>query len=70
MLAIRLPPDLEKRLTALAEKTGRTKTFYVREALSRYLEDLEDMYLAVERVQAPERRWSLEDLENELDLEG
>jgi predicted transcriptional regulator len=32
MLAIRLPLDIEKRLAALAQKTGRTKSFYVREA--------------------------------------
>jgi RHH-type transcriptional regulator, rel operon repressor / antitoxin RelB len=46
MLAVRLPEDLENRLTALAEKTGRSKTFYVREAIAEHLEDLEDLYLA------------------------
>ncbi len=49
MLAIRLPQSIEKRLTNLARRTGRTKTFYVREAILEHLEDLEDMYLA-ERV--------------------
>ena len=33
MLAIRLDPEIEKRLEALAKKTGRTKTFYAREAI-------------------------------------
>ena len=42
----RLPADVESRLDALAKKTGRTKTFYVREALGEYLADLEDYYLA------------------------
>jgi RHH-type rel operon transcriptional repressor/antitoxin RelB len=46
MLAVRLPEDLENRLTVLAEKTGRSKTFYVREAIEEHLEDLEDLYLA------------------------
>ena len=46
MLAIRLPPDIEDRLAALADRTGRTKTFYAREAIARHLEDLEDLYLA------------------------
>jgi RHH-type rel operon transcriptional repressor/antitoxin RelB len=46
MLAIRLPEDIERRLTALAEATGRTKTFYAREAILGYLDDLEDIYLA------------------------
>lgn len=46
MLAIRLPQSIEKRLDKLARRTGRTKTFYVREAILEHLEDLEDMYLA------------------------
>ena len=46
MLAIRLPKELEDRLTAMAKKTGRTKTFYAKEAILNYLEDLEDTYIA------------------------
>jgi len=71
MLAIRLPEDIEKRLVDLAEKTGRTKTYYAREAIIEHLEDLEDYYLAVHRLEnPPERFWSLEELEQEVDLEG
>jgi len=50
MLAIRLPPETEKRLQELAVRTGRTKTFYAREAIEAHLEDLEDFYLAEERM--------------------
>ena len=46
MLAIRLPDKLEKRLERLAKRTGRTKTYYAREAILQYLDDLEDVYLA------------------------
>jgi len=46
MLAIRLPEDIEKRLDRLAKRTGRTKTFYAREAVLTHIEDLEDAYLA------------------------
>ena len=46
MLAIRLPETIEKRLDVLAKRTGRTKTFYAREALLAHIEDLEDTYLA------------------------
>ncbi|MGB8818883.1 MAG: DUF6290 family protein [Rhizobiaceae bacterium] len=46
MLAIRLSPELEARLDALAKRTGRTKTFYAREAIEQHLEDLEDLYEA------------------------
>ena len=45
MLAIRLNPELEERLARLAAKTGRTKTFYAREAIEQHLEDLEDYSL-------------------------
>ncbi|MDR2155085.1 MAG: DUF6290 family protein [Burkholderiaceae bacterium] len=50
MLAIRLPADVENRLQALAQATGRTKTFYAREAILEYLDDLEDVYLAQQRL--------------------
>jgi RHH-type transcriptional regulator, rel operon repressor / antitoxin RelB len=50
MLAIRLPEEIEKRLDALAKETGRTKSFYVREAILEHLDDLEDVYLAEQRL--------------------
>jgi RHH-type rel operon transcriptional repressor/antitoxin RelB len=50
VLAVRLDPEIEKRLEALAERTGRTKTFYARRAIEAHLEDLEDFYLAEERM--------------------
>ncbi|MEA3031654.1 MAG: RHH-type transcriptional regulator, rel operon repressor / antitoxin RelB [Sphingomonadales bacterium] len=50
MLAVRLDADVEKRLEALAARTGRTKTFYAREAIVTHLDDLEDFYLAEERM--------------------
>ena len=46
MLAIRLPEEIEKRLEALAKKTGRTKTFYARQAILSYLETQEDIHEA------------------------
>ena len=42
MLAIRLEPEIEKRLAALAKKTGRTKTFYARQAIIEQIQNLED----------------------------
>lgn len=50
MLAIRLSDDIEARLEFLAKQTGRTKTFYAREAILTHLEDLEDYYLSAETV--------------------
>lgn len=73
MLAIRLPADIEARLNALAARTGRTKTYYAREAILEHLDDLEDVYLAertLERVkQGEEHVWSLDEVERDLALE-
>jgi len=66
MLALRLPPDVEKRLAALAKKTGRSKSFYAREAILRHLEDLEDYHLAQRRLARGGERVTLEELEREL----
>jgi RHH-type transcriptional regulator, rel operon repressor / antitoxin RelB len=52
MLAIRLPEKIEKRLDHLAKRTGRTKTYYAREAILQHLDDLEDIYLAEKELQA------------------
>lgn len=51
MLAIRLPEQIEKRLDDLARETGRSKTYYAREAILEYMDDLEDYYLADQRMQ-------------------
>jgi RHH-type rel operon transcriptional repressor/antitoxin RelB len=55
MLAIRLPKDIEARLENLAKRTGRSKTFYARQAILDQLDDLEDLYLAEERWLALQR---------------
>src|SRR5690349_10724580 len=51
MLAIRLPPDIEARLEKLAKATGRSKTYYAREAIEEHLARLEDIYLAEKRLE-------------------
>jgi RHH-type rel operon transcriptional repressor/antitoxin RelB len=71
--ALRLPEDLEARLDALARKTGRTKSYYAREAIVEYIDDLEDLYLAQERRALIERgkakTLSLDELEARLGLD-
>ena len=68
MLAIRLQPDIEKRLDRLAKETGRTKTFYAREAILQHLEDLEDYYLAAESARNPGRVFTSDEAKRELGL--
>ena len=70
MLAIRISHDIENRLQYLAQRTGRTKTYYAREAILQFLEDMEDEYLALSRLELPIKRWTLDELEHEIDLEG
>lgn len=70
MLAIRLPEDIENRLASLAAKTGRTKTFYVKEAILEHLDDIEDKYLTINRLENPGKRWTLYDLEQDSDLDS
>lgn len=70
MLAVRLSADIEERLEALASRTGRTKTFYAREAIEAHLDDLEDFYLAEDRMRGfrDEDAIPLEQLKRELKL--
>ena len=65
MLSVRLAPEIMERLELLAHKTGRTKSFYAREAILGYLEDTEDTFIAIERLETPAKRWALAELENE-----
>jgi RHH-type rel operon transcriptional repressor/antitoxin RelB len=66
MLALRLSPEIEKRLDALAKKTGRTKSFYAREAILRHIADLEDYHLARRRLARRAPRVPLEALERAI----
>ncbi len=71
MLSVRLPEELEQRLEALAKATGRSKTYYVREALIAKLEDMEDVYMAemvLERIASgDEKVISAEEFWREMD---
>ena len=51
-LSIRLPGEIEARLSKLAAQTGRTKSYYITEAICEHLDDLEDLYLAEKRLTA------------------
>ena len=72
MLALRLPEDIESRLDKLAKATGRTKSFYAREAILEHLADLEDLYLAEKRLYkvrtGKSKTYSLNSVEQELGL--
>ena len=57
MTSIRLPTEMEKKLAALCELTQRSKSFYIKQTLERHLEDLEDTYIALERISNSKRKF-------------
>jgi len=69
---IRLSAEIEERLDRLAKKTGRTKSFYIRELVENHLEALEDYYLAAdtfEKVRSgKEKKHSSASVREELGL--
>jgi RHH-type rel operon transcriptional repressor/antitoxin RelB len=69
-LSIRLDDELAARLERLARLTGRSKSFYVKQAIENHIEDLEDLYAAqqvAKRVaEGRERLIPLEQIEREV----
>ena len=72
-VAVRLPAEIAARLESLAAHTGRSKTFYIREAILDRLEDLEDLYLAEQRLIAfragGSKSYTLEEVSKSLGLD-
>lgn len=51
-VSLRLPDELSERLQKLADRTGRSKTYYMLEAINEHLADLEDLHLAEQRLRS------------------
>jgi RHH-type rel operon transcriptional repressor/antitoxin RelB len=68
MLGIRLEPELEEKLESLAKETGRSKSYYAREAIRTYLEDREDYLKGIAALERREPSITLEELERRLGL--
>lgn len=67
--SLRLPEDVFNRLTSLAKKTRRSKSSFILELLEESLDDLEDGYIALERLNQKNARYlTTEELEKELGL--
>jgi len=68
-LSLRLPDDVFKRLSELAKKTRRTKSSFILELIEDSLDDLEDGYIALERLNQKNARYlTTEEVEKELGL--
>ena len=69
VMSIRLPEEISRRLNALAKKTKRTKTSFIREMIEEALADYEDAYIALERLNDKNARYlTTEKLEKKLGL--
>ena len=72
MINFRADDETNARLERLAKLTGRSKTFYIREAVNAHIDDLEDIYLAdqvMDRLENDtESLHALEEVERELGL--
>lgn len=70
--SVRLDPELQQRLDILARQTGRSRAYYLREAIETHMDDLEDVYLADQRMEdlraGRSRRHTVSDVEAELGL--
>lgn len=57
MTSVRLPNEIENRLEKLCQLTHRSKSFYIKEALACYIDDLEDSFIALERITSTKREF-------------
>lgn len=70
MIAVRLSKELDERLERFAHETHRSKSYYIRVALEKYLEDREDYMIAIARLEENNPRISYEEVRKELDLDN
>jgi len=68
-LSVRVSEDISRRLEKLSEKTKRTKTSFIKEMIEDSLEDYEEAYTALDRLNDKNAKYlTTEELEKELDL--
>ena len=70
MASLRLSQELENRLDHLAEITGRTKTFHIRQLIEEHIDELEDRYVAEARLENPAERLSSKKMRQEVGLDN
>lgn len=69
MLSVRLSPEQESALEQLTEQTGRSKSYYVKQALDEFLEDRADYLVALAAIERSDRRISAAEVRRELGFE-
>jgi predicted DNA-binding protein len=68
--SVRIPEELARRLESVARETRRSKSSFIVEALEMYLEEREDLEVALARFRDPATEWvDDEQARRELDLD-
>jgi RHH-type rel operon transcriptional repressor/antitoxin RelB len=71
-VSLRLPDEVFNRLGELSKLTGRSKTFYMIKAITNHIDDLEDVYLAEQRLldvrAGKSKTYTLDEVERNLGL--
>ncbi|MBT4668724.1 MAG: ribbon-helix-helix protein, CopG family [Candidatus Ruthia sp.] len=69
MLSVRLNEEMQSKLDSLSNATKRPKSFFVKEALENYLDDMVDYYEVQSRSQDSSRNLiSVKELEKALNV--
>ena len=69
MLSVRLNEEMQSKLDSLSNATKRPKSFFVKEALENYLDDMVDYYEVQSRSQDSSRNLiSVKELEKSLNV--
>ncbi len=69
LVAVRLPEQLDLKLNNLAKETGRSKSYYMKKALTQFIEDREDYLLAVAAMEENSPSIPYEKIRKELGLD-
>ena len=69
MLGVRIDQKMDKKLTELAKRHKRSKSFFAREAMALYLDEIADYEEAFKRSRDPNAKYSSEqDLRKHLGI--
>ena len=69
MLSIQLDPEIERRLSDLAKRTGQSEDACARELIEEHIDDLEDRYAAELRLTERQPSLTGEQVRKDLGLE-
>lgn len=64
MRSIHLPDHIAQGLDELTLQTGKSNAYHIRRALVAYLEDEADAHIAAERLNSPQERLTLAQVED------